>query len=127
MVRVRPPASQMGVFMALLAALSAGAPSLLSAQEIPKVGEERLGTFARAFGEISLTRDQFYDRLGRAHDDLARRELRAQMEARISEILEEHGLTFEEYQRLNVVVSADAEQRAVFERLLEEFLRASGT
>ena len=115
---------RIGLFLAALTASAWSAPAALEGQEIPEVGEEKLSTFARAFLQVSATRDDFYDRFGRTHDDQGRRQLREEMDARITEILTEHGLTHAEYQRLNVVVSVDSGQRAIFERLLQE-IRAS--
>ena len=114
-----------GLFLAFLA-VAWGSPDGAAAQDIPQVGEEKLTAFARAFTQVSATRDDFYDRFGRTHDDQGRRELREAMDASIAEILQEHGLTHQEYQRLNVVVSTDAEQRATFERLLQE-IRGTAT
>ena len=120
-------ASLMGLFLAGLALPVLGATSSLQAQqpEIPKVSEEKLAVFAKTFAQVSATRDEFYARLGRTHDDVGKLELRASMDARIAEVIQENGLTFEEYQRLNVVVSTDAEQRAIFDRLLQEILKAT--
>lgn len=114
-----------GLFLAVTAPAWSGTGAL-QGQEIPQVGEEKLLAFARAFAEVSETRDDFYDRFGRTHDDQGRAELRAAMDASIAEILQQHGLTHDEYRRLNVVVSTDPAQRAVFERMLEE-VRASAS
>lgn len=115
-----------GALAALLVLSLAGAP--LDAQEPTDapVSEETLTAFARAYPRIVEAREAFRGRLGRTHDAERAAEIRREFNDQRARILEEHGLTPEEFRRATFVVSTDAERRSVFEALLRGAADAPG-
>lgn len=108
--------------------LAGGSPAPLAAQETRAgVGEEALTRFARAHLAIGKARDAYHGQVGRIHERQARLEARRRLEATIAGILEEEGLTRQEYDDLTLLVSVDAEARATFERILAELTDPSGS
>ena len=106
------------VTLASLFLLSASAAPL-SGQEAADspVSEETLAAFARAYPLIVEAREAFRGRLGRTHDAQRTAEIRKEFAEERARILEEHGLTPEEFRRATFVVSTDAERRCAFEAM----------
>jgi len=105
--------------------LGASAPAA-GQQALPQVSTEKLAAYAKAFDEVQSTYEVgFQDRLGRAHDELAKAAIREEFETEMARILSSNGLTAEEYQRITLLVSADNAQREAFEKALAE-VRAAG-
>ncbi|HSR43203.1 MAG TPA: DUF4168 domain-containing protein, partial [Longimicrobiales bacterium] len=107
-----------GALASLLLLWAPGAT--LPAQEptdSPAVSEETLTAFARAYPRIVEARDAFRGRLGRTHDAQRAAEIRNEFAEVRARILEEHGLSPEEFRRATFVVSTDAERRSAFEAM----------
>lgn len=84
------------------------------------VGQEEITRFTRAYAQIEAVREEFQEELGQTHNDEALAELREEMNGRIRELLREHELSREEYDRIHFVVMTDPEARETFQQLLEE-------
>lgn len=109
--------------VALLAATFAvlSAPASVQAQdEPPEITDELMSQFAKVHHEIAIIRDEYHGRLARIHDTEGRAQVREELDEKIAEVHEAEGMTPEEYDRLTLVVSLDAELRETFEALLDE-------
>ncbi len=112
-------------------------PSSLKAQQPPgrpaqaqrpkevQIGEEKLRAFAAAHVKISSARDERYNELGRTHEAQGKAQIRERLNQRIAQILQEHALTKEQYQRITFVISVDARQREAFEKIVAELTRGN--
>jgi hypothetical protein len=107
-----------------LALAAVAAPSL--AQDAEPISREELTEFARAHLAIAEARDEFHGEVARVHDEEGRLRAREQVEEKIAAILEEHGLTREEFDDFTLRISLDGELRALFEEILAE-LEGGGT
>lgn len=109
-------------------ALVTGAPGGVQGQQpgMPEVGVEKLTAFTRAYIEISAVRDELYAELGRAHDAEGKAEIRERLNQGIVQVLQQHEMTREEYDRITFIISADAKQREAFDRLLTELAPRGG-
>lgn len=103
-----------------LSLLFAPAAAAQDAAPAATVEEEEITRFTRAYAQIEAVREQFQDELGRTHADEALAGLREEMHERIGQILAEHELTREEYDRTHLAVMVDPEARERFQELLEE-------
>jgi hypothetical protein len=111
----------------LFAAVALLTASPLNAQApAPTVTDSVLTEFAALHLSIVDARDEFYDALGRTHDDIGKDELRAEFELTLDELFELHEKTREEYDRIIYVVSSDDDRRAAWERILEEVKSGGG-
>ena len=99
-------------------------PSTLQGQqeEAPAEGvsDERFMLFVQMHIEVVEAREEFNQAIAVVHDDPGKEELRAEMDQRLAEIYESHGMSQEEYQLFTLEVSLDQARREEFERLLEE-------
>ena len=110
----------LGVGLLLLTAVVAATPSGASAQAGEEITRERMIDFTRAHLAMNDARDEFHGEVARVHDAEGRLRARQAVEARITEILSEHGLTREEFDHITLLISLDGELRAVFDELLVE-------
>ena len=117
--RLVPPAMVVAVALAISAV-----PAPLRAQEppLPQVGVEQLTAYAKAHVAITAVREEFAAQLADARNKTAEahEELRTAVKERIALVLQEHGMTDAEHRRITYIISADADQRAAFERILTE-------
>ncbi|MDE0358355.1 MAG: hypothetical protein OXN92_11580 [Gammaproteobacteria bacterium] len=100
-------------------------PSMLQAQQeeeapAPAASDERFLLFVQVHIEVVEAREEFNQAIAVVHDDPGKEELRSEMDQRLAEIYETHGMSEEEYQLFTLEVSLDQERREEFERLLEE-------
>ncbi len=97
-------------------------PSSLHGQEEAATGvsDERLVLFVQAHIEVVDAREEFNQAIAVTHDDPGKAELRDEMDQRLTEIYESHGMTQEEYELITLEISRDQARREEFERLLEE-------
>jgi hypothetical protein len=100
-------------------------PLAASGQEVPRLSEAMLTTYASAHAEIREILGDAHVELARAANKIeeAQTELRREMRGRILAVFEAHGITEEEYDAVTFVLSVDEEQR---ERFLEIQARAGG-
>ncbi|MCY3706260.1 MAG: hypothetical protein OXH08_12315 [Gammaproteobacteria bacterium] len=107
-----------------LASLFILGPSTLQGQqeEAPaeSASDERFLLFVQVHIEVVEAREEFNQAIAVVHDDPGKEELRSEMDQRLAEIYETHGMSEEEYQLFTLEVSLDQERREEFERLLEE-------
>jgi hypothetical protein len=102
------------------------APAFTSAQQTqahqhgPAVAKEQLTTFAKAFAAVAKVRDQVQAELAepRNKKDEAQAQLHEKLRTSIAKIIQEHGFTEEQYNRLTYAVSTDNELRKAFDELL---------
>ena len=121
-----------GLFLTALALVSLSVPRVVQAQTpmtpapaVPAAApaapvDPKILDFAKLHAQLNSTRDEFFAKLGRTHDDQGKAALREELNKRITEILTAHNMTQQEYQRQIFVISSDAAQRAVFEAALKE-------
>jgi hypothetical protein len=119
--RVRAIPRRISLALPLLLAAAAAA----SSQQAP-LDRELLTRYARAYVATSAARDEFYARIARIHDDVGLARARAEMDARIAEILRGNALTSEQYGELTLLVSQDERVRVAFEEIVRE-LREQGS
>jgi hypothetical protein len=111
----------MRVILTAVGLLTFGFPAVARAQQqpaVPEIGEEKLTAFAKAFTKISVIRDEINNELGRTHDAQGKSQIREKLNQRIAATLQEHGLTAQEFQRLTFIISVDAKQREVFDKIV---------
>lgn len=86
----------------------------------PPIGQQKLTAYARAYLQIGAARGEIQAQFAETGNktDEAQARLREQLRQRISGILEQHGLTPEEYQRITLLVSVDQAQREAFDQVL---------
>jgi hypothetical protein len=94
---------------------------------VPTIGEEKLTAFAKAFTKISLLRDDVNNELGRTHDAQGKAQIREKLNQGIAAILQEHGITAAELQRLTFIISVDGKQREAFDKIVAGLEKPSST
>ncbi len=118
-----PRLTVLGGLLALASLFTLG-PSTLQGQqeEAPAEGmsDERFMLFVQVHIEVVDAREEFNQAIAVVHDDPGKEELRSEMDRRLAEIYETHGMSQEEYQLFTLEVSLDQARREEFERLLEE-------
>ena len=108
-----------------VALLLYGPVTVLEAQELPAqevsstVADADLESFVAAWVAINEVRNRLHDRFAREHAVRPRTEAREEADREIEAILEENGLTAEEFAELNRLVGIDTELRARFDTLVE--------
>lgn len=110
-----------------LAPLVIALVTLVSAQAVeaqvspvPEISPEALAELGVVHRAMMDARDDYFDGLGRTHDALGRSQLLETHKQEVVQILLDHEMTEEEYQRLIFVISSDQEQRQAFEAILAE-------
>ena len=120
--RRRPLGPGLAILLALVAVAT---PASAHAQEEAKLTRERLTEFAKAHIEIAAARDDFHGVIARVHDEEGRARAREEVEAKITAILEAHGISREEYDDITLRISMDGDLRAMFDEIMTE-LEGSG-
>lgn len=115
-----------GALVAVLLLPATAAPLQAQGRADSLVNEETLTAFARAYPRIVEAREEFRGRLGRTHNAERAAEIRREFNEERARILEEHGLTQEEFRRATFAVSTDARRRSAFEAMLGEAAQAPG-
>ena len=122
----------LGAVLAALALSTVVIPSSLHAQEqeqtqeqeqeqeLPQAVQAQLRVYANAYLAMVTARDDFQREMGHSHDEQERDRLRQGLRERQAEILVENELTAEEYERITLQVSIDAQHRELFDQILEE-------
>lgn len=113
--------SVLGGVLAMTALFTFG-PSALQGQqeEAPAASDDRLALFVQVHIDVVEAREEFNQAIAVTHDDPGKEELRSEMDQRLAEIYESHGMSQEEYQLFTLEISLDQARREEFERLLEE-------
>jgi 16S rRNA G1207 methylase RsmC len=118
--------------IALLAILPAAAQA--QQQQPPPaeqtvVTRELITTYAQAFLKISAARDEAQAELAQARNKTpeAQQHLQDRLRTRVEEILNEHELTEAQYRRLTWLVSAEPEQKKLFEEIVAALTRRTET
>ena len=122
-MRKAPRLTVPGGLLALASLFTIGPAALHGQQEeAPAAGtsDERFMLFVQVHIEVVEAREEFNQAIAVVHDDPGKDELRSEMDQRLTEIYETHGMSQEEYQLFTLEVSLDQERREEFERLLEE-------
>ncbi len=122
-MRKAPRLTVLGGLLALASLFTIGPTALHGQQEeAPEAGasDERFMLFVQVHIEVVEAREEFNQAIAVVHDDPGKEELRSEMDQRLTEIYETHGMSQEEYQLFTLEVSLDQERREEFERLLEE-------
>lgn len=91
-----------------------------AAAEAPEVTEENFETLVRVHLEVEGIRDDLHEDMAERHEDHHRQEVREAANERIQAVFEEHGVTAEQYEEFNRMISIDQEHREMFEELLAE-------
>ena len=106
----------------IIALVTLASAKTVDAQEnpTPEIGQEALTELGIVHRAMMNARDDYFDGLGRTHDTLGRAQLLEAHEEEVAQILIDHEMTEEEYQRLIFVISSDQEQRQAFEAILAE-------
>ena len=124
----------LGAVLTALALSTVLIPSALHAQEQEQAREQELAPAVQAqlrvYGAVYLAmvtaRDDFQRAMGHSHDVQERDRHRQGLRESLAEILVENELTAEEYERITLQVSIDAQHRELFDQILEE-LSGSGS
>jgi hypothetical protein len=84
------------------------------------IGEAQMLAYAKSFSAIAAARDSAHAELAlpRNKTDQLQRELREKLLKQVNQILQQQGLTSEQYARITYVISRDATQRKHFEEVL---------
>lgn len=89
------------------------APAASQPLVVPEISEQKMAVYASAYTEIANVRDQYHAEFARTanktHEIQA--ELRKKLKEEVAKIIQEKGLTEEEYDRITWVVSVDPKQR----------------
>ncbi|MDZ7780726.1 MAG: DUF4168 domain-containing protein [Gemmatimonadota bacterium] len=121
-----------GTTLALLMAL---APAHVSAQA-PQGGagggpnmpdQAELETFAEAYVAIGEVRAEMSPELAAAENAEEANALQQEANDRMTQILDEHGLSVERYSAITQILNSDEELRAEFEAVYEELTGADGS
>ncbi len=122
-MRKTPRLTVPGGLLALASLFVLGPSTLQSQQEDASAAEtsdDRFALFVRVHIEVVEAREEFNQAIAVVHDDPGKEELRLEMDRRLVEIYDGHGMSQEEYQRFTLEVSLDQARREEFERLMEE-------
>ena len=113
-------------FALLLLAMSAAAPAALSGQQeaSPPIRETDLIRYATAHAAMGEARDAFQGLLARTHEPQEQERLRAELAETLEQILVDHEMEREEYERVTAAISADEDLRSRFERITRDLAGA---
>ena len=109
--------------VALAMLLMAGVVAPAHAQAAP-LDREELTRYARAYVALDAARAAFHAKIAGIHDDLGLARARAELEAEVARIYEEHAITSERYGEITLLISRDEAVRADFEEIVSR-LRAT--
>ena len=109
--------------IALAVMLLAAAAAPVRAQADP-LDREELTRYARAYVALDAARTAYHAKIAGIHDDLGLSRARAELEAEVARIHEEHAITTERYGEITLLISSDAAVRADFDEIVGQ-LRAT--
>ena len=96
-------------------------PNPISAQDLEiAMDRGQMTEFALAHIAVNDARDEFHGAVARVHDPEGRLRAREEVEEAITAILEEAGMTREEYDQITLLISLDGELRTMFEEVMAE-------
>ena len=96
-------------------------PTPISAQDLEiAMDRDQMTEFALAHIAVNDARDEFHGAVARVHDPEGRLRAREEVEEAITAILEEAGMTREEYDQITLLISLDGELRTMFEEVMAE-------
>ena len=123
-----------GLFFTALALVSLAAPRMVQAQQTKTAPaaaaapaataqapiDAKMLEFAKLHATMNTARDEFFAKIGRTHDDEGKANLRNEFNKHVADILQQHGTTQQEYQRMIFQISSDPAQREQFEKALKQ-------
>jgi hypothetical protein len=102
-------------------------PVSISAQDLEiAMDRDRMTEFALAHVAVNDARDEFHGAVARVHDPEGRLRAREEVEEAITTILEEVGMTREDYDQITLLISLDGELRTMFEEVMAELEEGTG-
>ena len=102
-------------------------PVSISAQDLEiAMDRDRMTEFALAHVAVNDARDEFHGAVARVHDPEGRLRAREEVEEAITTILEEVGMTREDYDQITLLISLDGELRTMFEEVMTELEEGTG-
>ena len=102
-------------------------PVSISAQDLEiAMDRDRMTEFALAHVAANDARDEFHGAVARVHDPEGRLRAREEVEEAITTILEEVGMTREDYDQITLLISLDGELRTMFEEVMAELEGGTG-
>ena len=102
-------------------------PVSISAQDLEiAMDRDRMTEFALAHVAVNDARDEFHGAVARVHDPEGRLRAREEVEEAITTILEEVGMTREDYDQITLLISLDGELRTMFEEVMAELEGGTG-
>lgn len=108
--------------IALATLVLAGFAAEARAQAAP-LDRDELTRYARTYLAVDAAREAYHARIARIHDDVGLARARAELDAQVAQIFDEHAITSERYGEITLLVSQDAAVRADFEEIVSQ-LRA---
>ena len=81
--------------------------------------DELLGVAARLHFQVTGLQEAFVEELARYHDPGEQAAAKERFSARMEEILEAHGMTAAQYERILFVIGTDEEKRTRFDEMLD--------
>jgi hypothetical protein len=118
-------ALETGAALVVLLMVGTLTPTAAQGQDV-ELDRDRITQFAKAHMGLNDVRDEFHGKVGRVHDEVGRTQARKEMLAQVAQILEGHELTQELYDEITLIISLDADTRAMFEEVTLE-LAETGT
>lgn len=86
----------------------------------PSIGDDKLTTVAEIYLKIFALQEDFQSKLAGAHEPQAKSELRRRADEGIQEILRARNFTPDDYRAVTSILTSNPEQRARFDKVLEE-------
>jgi hypothetical protein len=118
-------ALETGAALVVLLTVGTLMPTAAQGQDV-ELDRDRITQFAKAHMGLNDARDEFHGKVGRVHDEVGRTQAREEMIAQVAQILEGQELTQEQYDEITLIISLDADIRAMFEEVTLE-LAETGT
>ena len=118
-------ALETGAALVVLLMVGTVMPTAAQGQDV-ELDRDRITQFATAHMGLNDARDEFHGKVGRVHDEVGRTQAREEMLAQVAQILEGQELTQDQYDEITLIISLDADIRAMFEEVTLE-LEEAGT
>jgi hypothetical protein len=87
------------------------------AQVVP-LDRDELTRYARAYVALDAARASFHAKIAGIHDDLGLARARAELDAEVAAIYEQHAITSERFGEITLLISRDAAVRAEFDEIV---------
>lgn len=95
-------------------------PAAGQAGKQTQIGQQKMTAYAQAYVQIGAARNEIQAQFAEGGNKTpeAQAQLRENLRQRVSQILQEHSMTREEYQRITLIVSTDQAQRDAFNQVV---------